>query len=80
VRCESHWKAKEAGVDGNRTLAYFSEKTARSESGGAECGAVAAPDAVFEADLDWLTSVWPGLPADVRESILALARDALNGL
>ena len=37
-----------------------------------------AAGAAISADLDWLTTVWPTLPADVRESILVMAGSEIS--
>jgi hypothetical protein len=51
-----------------------SEETALSVKGGAESGALTAPDGHFDAQLAEIVPSWPKLPEVVRADILAKVR------
>lgn len=53
------------------------EATRLRQSGEIQPG-IDAVGAAIPADLAWLTTVWPTLPADVQESILMIARDGIG--
>ena len=50
------------------------QKTALSERGGAESGAVAARNGPIDPDLALIIEVWPGLPEETKAGILAMVR------
>ena len=64
---------------GLQTSPNSPEKTGSRETGGAESGALDAQETAFDADLDWLESVWNMLPVESRDAIVATARKALDG-
>jgi hypothetical protein len=50
-----------------------------SSQSGAESGALDTQNGPIAPDLVAVVNVWPTLPADVRQRIVALARGAVNG-
>ena len=50
--------------------------TAIEPGGGAKSGALFQPGGCGDADLARVVSAWPGLPEDVRQSILAAVQEA----
>ena len=55
-------------------VANSSRKTALSEAGGAESGAVVARGGAVDADLAEVVEAWPALDQSDRKSILAIVR------
>ncbi|MBN2476046.1 MAG: hypothetical protein JXB62_15655 [Pirellulales bacterium] len=69
-----------SGGDRTRTDAPTPEKNAISESGAAECGAVASDAAIGtenDPELSLLIEAWPSLRADLRLAIVAIVRTGL---
>ena len=56
------------------------QKTAISETGGAESGAVDAPNGLNAPALVSLIEAWPTLPQTVRDEIAAIVLRATNSL
>ena len=68
------------GGKGLEPPAQSPEKTACAPKGGAESGAVDAPNGSTDPDLRTVVSAWATLPEHVRQAILLLVRSAGPGV